>query len=223
MTSKILAGAVALMAVGMWAGCTANAEKHAQQEEKAEGSQWESSPGTYAVFQTSMGNIVCELFGDVAPVTVENFVGLAQGTKEWTDPRTAQKRKTRFYDGLIFHRVIEEFMIQGGDPLGNGTGGPGYRFQDECSPDVTFDAPGKLAMANAGPNTNGSQFFITLVPTHWLNGRHTIFGQVVEGQDVAEAISMVPKGPNDRPLTPVTIEKLEIVTVHAEPDEKTGA
>ena len=160
-----------------------------------------------------MGNVVCRLFEKQTPVTVKNFVDLAEGHKEWTDPKTGQKTKKRFYDGLIFHRVIPNFMIQGGCPLGTGTGGPGYTFDDEIVPELTFDKPGLLAMANAGPGTNGSQFFITTVPTPWLTGHHTIFGEVVEGQDVVVNIGNVPRGPNDKPLTPVVIKKVVITRV----------
>jgi peptidyl-prolyl cis-trans isomerase A (cyclophilin A) len=170
-------------------------------------------PGLYAIFHTTMGAITCSLFEKEAPKTVDNFVGLAEGTKEWTDPKTQAKVKKRFYDGLIFHRVIPQFMIQGGDPEGTGRGGPGYRFEDEFASGLKFDQPGRLAMANAGPNTNGSQFFITTVPTPWLDNRHTIFGQVVEGQDVVGAIEAVKKDGRDKPLTPIVIEKLEIKKV----------
>ncbi len=142
----------------------------------------------YATFKTSMGDIVLKLLPDKAPKTVENFVGLAEGTKEWTDPK-GQKVKKPLYDGTMFHRVIPDFMIQGGDPLGNGTGGPGYRFADEIGPDNKFDRPGLLAMANAGPNTNGSQFFITEVPTPWLDKGHTIFGEAVKGKDLVAKIA----------------------------------
>lgn len=169
--------------------------------------------GMYATFETSMGNIVCKLFEKETPITVNNFVGLAEGTKEWTDPNTGQKVKKRFYDGLTFHRVIPNFMIQGGCPLGTGTGGPGYTFQDEIVPSLTFSKPGLLAMANAGPGTNGSQFFITHGPTPWLDTHHTIFGEVVEGQDVVVAIGNVPKGPGDKPVTPVIIKKVKIERV----------
>ena len=170
-------------------------------------------PGLYAVFQTNQGSFTCRLFEKEAPKTVDNFVGLANGTKEWTDPKTGKKVQKRFYDGLIFHRVITKFMIQGGDPEGTGRGGPGYKFEDECRPDLIFDKPGKLAMANAGPNTNGSQFFITTVPTPWLNNKHTIFGEVVEGQNVIEIIEAVKKDRGDKPLEDVVIEKLEIKKV----------
>jgi peptidyl-prolyl cis-trans isomerase A (cyclophilin A) len=143
----------------------------------------------YATFKTSMGDIVVKLLPDKAPKTVENFLGLAEGTKEWTDPRSGQKVKKPLYDGTRFHRVIPDFMIQGGDPLGNGTGGPGYRFADEIGPDNKFDKSGKLAMANAGPGTNGSQFFITEVPTPHLDRGHTIFGETVKGQDLVAKIA----------------------------------
>ena len=170
-------------------------------------------PGTYATFDTTEGKIVVRLFEKEAPKTVANFIELAEGKREWTHPATHQKTRDRLYDGTIFHRVIPNFMIQGGDPLGQGIGGPGYRFEDETrgSPH-NYDKPGKLAMANSGPNTNGSQFFITVAATQWLTGKHTIFGEVVEGQDVADKISKVARGANDRPakdvkLTKVTIER----------------
>jgi peptidyl-prolyl cis-trans isomerase A (cyclophilin A) len=160
----------------------------------------------YATFDTSQGTIVCKLFTKAAPKTVDNFVALATGSKEWTDPNTHQPSKKPLYDGTIFHRVISNFMIQGGDPLGNGTGDPGYKFEDEFQSGKTFDKPGILAMANSGPNTNGSQFFITEVPTPWLNGRHTIFGEVVSGLEVVTKIVNVPKGPGDRPTTAVVLK-----------------
>ncbi|MFY3745810.1 peptidylprolyl isomerase [Anaeromyxobacter sp. Red801] len=143
----------------------------------------------YATFQTSMGDLVVKLLPEKAPKTVKNFVELAEGTREWTDPRTGQKVTKPLYDGTVFHRVIPDFMIQGGDPLGTGTGGPGYRFEDEIGPDNVFSKPGLLAMANAGPNTNGSQFFITEVETPWLNKGHTIFGEVVKGGDLVPKIT----------------------------------
>jgi peptidyl-prolyl cis-trans isomerase A (cyclophilin A) len=142
----------------------------------------------YATFETSAGKIGVRLLADRAPKTVANFVGLATGTKEWTDPRTGQKSKKPLYDGTVFHRVIPSFMIQGGDPKGNGTGDPGYKFEDEVHPDDVFK-PGMLAMANSGPNTNGSQFFITEVATTHLNGRHTIFGVVTCGLDLVAKIA----------------------------------
>jgi len=172
------------------------------------------SPGTYAIFNTSEGKIVCRLFEKDAPKTVANFVELAEGSREWTHPVTNAKGKNKLYDGTIFHRVIPQFMIQGGDPAGTGMGGPGYRFEDETkgSPH-SFDKAYKLAMANAGPNTNGSQFFITVGPTTWLTGKHTIFGEVVEGANVVDKISNVARNGQDKPHKPVTIEKLEIERV----------
>lgn len=165
----------------------------------------------FARIITSMGDINCELFPDKAPKTVANFIGLAEGTKEWLVPGTNQWVKKPLYSGTIFHRVIPNFMIQGGDPLGNGTGGPGYEFEDEFSPDLKFDVPGRLAMANAGPNTNGSQFFITERPTPHLNNRHTIFGQCKE-VDVVKAIARVERDPsNDRPKTDVVIKEIKII------------
>ncbi len=169
--------------------------------------------GTYAVLETSQGTIVCRLFENEAPNTVANFVGLAEGTKEFTDPRSRQKVNRPFYDGLAFHRVIPGFMIQGGCPLGNGTGGPGYSFADEFHSSLRHNQPGKLSMANAGPNTNGSQFFVTLAPTPWLDGRHTIFGEVVEGQEIAVKISQAARDPNDRPRVPVILQKVRIERV----------
>jgi peptidyl-prolyl cis-trans isomerase A (cyclophilin A) len=161
----------------------------------------------------NLGAVKIKLFNDAAPNTVDNFVGLAEGTKEFTDPKTGQKTKRKFYDGLVFHRVIPDFMIQGGDPLGTGTGGPGYKFEDEVSNNpYKHTKPGILSMANAGKNTNGSQFFITVAATPWLDGKHTVFGEVIEGMDIVNKISRVPKGAQDRPtetvtMTSVTIEK----------------
>ena len=163
-----------------------------------------------AKLRTNLGTITVRLFPDQAPKTVRNFVDLAEGTREWTDPTTRQPSNARLYDGTIFHRVIPDFMIQGGDPLGTGTGGPGYKFADEFHPDLTFSRPYLLAMANAGPGTNGSQFFITTVPTPHLNGRHTIFGEVTEGSDLVDQISKVTTGRNDRPVDDVVIESVEI-------------
>lgn len=170
-----------------------------------------NSPGTYAVFNTSEGKIMVRLFEIDAPVTVKNFIELAEGKREWTHPVSHAKSSDKLYDGTIFHRVIPDFMIQGGDPAGTGTGGPGYRFQDETkgSPH-RFDKPGKLAMANAGPNTNGSQFFITVAPTPWLTGNHTIFGEVVEGQDVVVNISKVARNSQDKPHKAVVLESVAI-------------
>ena len=163
-----------------------------------------------ATLHTSQGTIVIRLFPDHAPETVRNFVDLVQGAREWTDPRTGSTTTGRLYDGTIFHRVIPNFMIQGGDPLGTGTGGPGYKFADEFHPDLAFDRPYLLAMANAGPGTNGSQFFITTVPTPHLNRRHTIFGEVIEGQDVVDQISHMATDSRDRPVKDVVLESVEI-------------
>ncbi len=170
--------------------------------------------GTYAVFTTSEGKITTKLFPEVAPKTVENFITLAEGTRDWTHPTGGKKSGEKLYDGTVFHRVIPQFMIQGGDPAGNGMGGPGYRFEDETkgSPHK-FDKPGKLAMANAGPNTNGSQFFITLANTEWLTGKHTIFGEVVEGQEIVEKISKVARNGQDKPNKPVVLESVVIERV----------
>jgi peptidyl-prolyl cis-trans isomerase A (cyclophilin A) len=167
--------------------------------------------GTYAIFNTSEGQIVVRLFENDAPKTVANFVELAEGKREWTHPVGNKKSSDKLYDGSIFHRVIPDFMIQGGDPAGTGFGGPGYKFEDETkgSPHK-FNVAGKLAMANSGPNTNGSQFFITVAPTDWLTGKHTIFGEVVESQKVVEKISRVPRNGQDKPLKPVVIESLVI-------------
>src|SRR5437588_11996485 len=168
-------------------------------------------PGTYATFETSEGTLVCRLFDKEAPKTVANFVDLAEGKREWKHPATGKKSNDRLYDGTIFHRVIPDFMLQGGDPAGTGTGGPGYQFEDETkgSPHK-FDKPGKLAMANAGPNTNGSQFFITVAATTWLTGNHTIFGEVVEGQDVVNKITQLPRNRQDRPVKDVVLKSVTI-------------
>jgi peptidyl-prolyl cis-trans isomerase A (cyclophilin A) len=167
-----------------------------------------------ATLQTNQGRVVIRLFPDHAPKTVRNFVELAEGGKEWTDPRTGRATTSKLYDGTIFHRVIPDFMIQGGDPAGSGMGGPGYRFQDETiGSKHKFDKPGKLAMANSGPGTNGSQFFITLAPTEWLTGKHTIFGEVVEGQDIVVKISKVARNSMDKPHKPVVVESVVIERV----------
>jgi peptidyl-prolyl cis-trans isomerase A (cyclophilin A) len=167
-----------------------------------------TKPGTYATFKTSEGTVVCELFEKDAPITVKNFIELAEGTKEWS---SRAKKGPKLYDSTVFHRVIPAFMIQAGDPEGTGMGGPGYKFADETkgSPH-NFKKPGKLAMANAGPNTNGSQFFITVADTSWLTGKHTIFGEVVEGYDIVEKISKVSRDGSDRPKTPVVLEAVTI-------------
>jgi len=165
-----------------------------------------------ATLHTNHGDIAIELFADQAPKTVENFVGLANGTKEYADPKTGEKTTGNFYDGLTFHRVIDGFMIQGGCPLGTGIGGPGYQFGDEFHPELTFNKPYLLAMANAGPGTNGSQFFITVGPTPHLNRRHTIFGEVTDqaSQKVVDEIAQVPVGRMDRPVEPVVINSVTI-------------
>jgi peptidyl-prolyl cis-trans isomerase A (cyclophilin A) len=179
--------------------------------ERKESNMAERTPGTYAIFTTSEGTIVTKLFENEAPETVANFIGLAEGTKKW---ESRSKKGDKLYDGTIFHRVIPEFMIQGGDPEGTGMGGPGYRFADETkgSPHG-FQETGKLAMANAGPNTNGSQFFITVAATSWLTGRHTIFGEVTEGYDIVEKISKVARDGQDRPKKPVVLESVVIERV----------
>jgi peptidyl-prolyl cis-trans isomerase A (cyclophilin A) len=170
-----------------------------------------TKPGTYATFTTTQGTIVCELFEKDAPITVKNFIDLAEGTREWN---SRSKKGDKLYDGTIFHRVIPNFMIQGGDPEGSGMGGPGYKFGDETkgSPH-DFSEVGKLAMANAGPGTNGSQFFITTTQTPWLTGKHTIFGKVIEGYDIVEKISKVPTASQDKPKTPVVLESVIIERV----------
>jgi len=164
----------------------------------------------YATLKTTMGDIVILLYEDKAPNTVANFVGLATGTKEWIYPNTRQKVKRPLYNGTIFHRVIPGFMIQGGDPTGNGTGGPGHTFPDEFHPDLKHSKAGIVSMANHGPNTNGSQFFITLAPTPWLDGRHAVFGEVVKGQEVVEAIGNEPRDTRDRPLVNIILTEVVI-------------
>ncbi|HLI30627.1 MAG TPA: peptidylprolyl isomerase [Terriglobia bacterium] len=168
-------------------------------------------PGLYALIETTMGRIICELFAGKAPVTVQNFADLAMGKKRWYDAAERVWCERPYYNGLTFHRVIPDFMIQGGDYMGNGTGRVGYTFEDEFSADLTFDKPGLLAMANAGPNTNGAQFFVTVAPTPWLNHKHAIFGQVAEGQDVVNAISLTPRNVHDRPLQPVIMRRVSII------------
>ena len=172
------------------------------------------TPGTYAILQTSQGKIVCRLHEKEAPKTVANFIDLAEGSREWTHPTNNKKSKDKLFDGTIFHRVIPKFMIQGGDPAGTGFGGPGYKFEDETkgSPHG-FNKPGKLAMANSGPNTNGSQFFITVAATPWLTGNHTIFGEVIEGQDIVDKISEIDRDRSDKPRTPVVLESVTIERV----------
>ena len=193
-------------------GCSKNVNDSVKENNKEIKMETE---GTYTVIEVthggeSLGSIVLELYIEKTPVTVQNFIGLAEGTREFTDLKTSEKVKRPFYNGLIFHRVIPEFMIQGGDPLGNGRGGPGYKFKDEIVPELKFDTPGLLAMANAGPGTNGSQFFVTVAPTPWLNGKHTIFGKVVEGMDIVMKISEVQADRQNMPLKPVVMKKVTI-------------
>ena len=164
----------------------------------------------YADFVTTEGNFTIRLFDKETPNTVANFVGLAEGTKEWTDPRTNQKSHQPYYDGIVFHRVIDGFMIQGGDPLGKGYGGPGYKFGDEFHPSLRHSKPGILSMANAGPNTNGGQFFITLAPTPHLDDRHAVFGEVTEGMDVVSKIGKTATGDRDRPTKDIIIQHVTI-------------
>ena len=164
-----------------------------------------------ATFVTTAGSFTVQLMPEHAPKTVDNFVGLATGAKSWTDPKDGTSKDAALYPGTIFHRVIDGFMIQGGDPMGTGTGGPGYTFEDECPPDgPTFNQVGRLAMANAGPGTNGSQFFVTVAETPWLNGKHTIFGQVTDGYEIVEAISKASTASMDRPSEDVVIERIDI-------------
>jgi cyclophilin family peptidyl-prolyl cis-trans isomerase len=165
----------------------------------------------YAQFETTLGNFTVELYESKTPKTVGNFVGLAEGTKEWKHPKTGERHTKPYYDGIIFHRIIRGFMIQGGDPLGEGFGGPGYQFEDEFHPELRHDRAGILSMANAGPNTNGSQFFITLGPTPHLDRKHSVFGAVVKGLDVVEKIGAVQVGRQDRPVTPVVMNRVTIV------------
>ncbi len=165
-----------------------------------------------ATFETTAGSFTAKLMPEHAPKTVANFVALATGSRDWTDPRDGRTKTEPLYDGTIFHRVIADFMIQGGDPAGRGTGGPGYSFEDECPPGgPSFDRPGLLAMANAGPNTNGSQFFVTVAPARWLTGKHTIFGEVTDGYEVVEAISKIPTRAQDRPVTDVVLAHVRIL------------
>jgi peptidyl-prolyl cis-trans isomerase A (cyclophilin A) len=171
-----------------------------------------ASQRTSATIKTNHGDIVVRLFPDQAPKTVRNFVELAEGSREWTHPETREKLTKPLYEGTIFHRIIPGFMIQGGDPLGSGRGGPGYTFADEFHPDLSFDRPYLLAMANAGPGTNGSQFFITVAPTGWLNRKHTIFGEVADqgSRAVVDAIAAVRTGRGDRPVEDVVIETIDV-------------
>ncbi len=202
-----------LSVVVLWVGAAAFAAPKASSKSSGEGKfmkEAEQGKELYATFQTTQGDIVVRLFSKDAPKTVANFVGLATGEKEWTDPKTKTKEKKPLYDGTIFHRVIPNFMIQGGDPTGTGMGSPGYSFEDEFQSGRKFDKVGILAMANAGPGTNGSQFFITTATPGHLNNRHTIFGEVVSGYDVVEKIAAVPRDSRDKPKTDVVIKKVAI-------------
>lgn len=187
-----------------------SSRKSKNQKDKSPSASTKGTP-MYAIFETTQGTFKIKLFADKAPKTVENFVGLAEGTKEFTDPKTDKKVKRPFYDGLIFHRVIPNFMVQGGCPLGTGTGGPGYKFEDEIARDLKHDKPGKLSMANSGPNTNGSQFFITVAATPWLDGKHAIFGEVVENYELVKAISEVRTAANDKPAEAIVIKHVKII------------
>lgn len=201
-----------IFAFASFAGSDAEAKKTAKTAKNTKKAGKEQKVEKYeVVMKTSAGDIVMKLFPDKAPKTVENFVGLANGSKAWKDPKTGKEVTGKsLYVGTIFHRIIPNFMVQGGDPLGNGSGGPGYAFEDEFHPSLRFDKPGLLAMANAGPRTNGSQFFITVVPTPWLNNRHTIFGEVTSGMDIVQKIVSAPRGPNDYPNSPVKVESITI-------------
>ncbi len=174
-------------------------------------------PGLYATIQTSMGNIVARLFETETPITVKNFVDLQLGRKSWRDPKTRQMVRRPLYNGVLFHRVFDRFMIQTGDPTGTGAGDIGFTIKDEFNPALKFDKPGRLGMANAGPGTGSSQFFITTVPTPHLNGQHTIFGEVVEGQDVANAIGKVPANTEGRPRKPVILKTITFERVGPAP------
>lgn len=197
------------------AAATSEAPKSSTQPSRQQGAQvtLPPEPGEYAIIYTSMGDIVCRLFDKTAPKTVANFIGLATGKKAWTDTESGTLKHTPLYSGTTFHRVIPGFMIQGGDPEGNGEGTPGYKINDEIDPNRSFDKPGILAMANSGPNTNGSQFFITVAPQPHLDGHYSIFGEVVSGQDVVDAISQVQRDEDDKPLIPVKILRIAIRTV----------
>ena len=198
MRATLLASALTALA---WAGSPAAAE------------EGELPKGLYATFVTSMGEFTCVLYEKQCPETVKNFVGLAMGIKSSADPRTGRRRKARFYNGLLFHRVIKRFMIQGGCPVGTGTGGPGYRFEDEFVPSLRHDRPGRLSMANSGPNTNGSQFFVTTAATAHLDDKHTIFGQVASGMATVRRIEAVPTDSNDKPTRPVVIRQVRVFRV----------
>jgi peptidyl-prolyl cis-trans isomerase A (cyclophilin A) len=190
---------------------SAETQERLQAEPEAQAITLDQPPGLYAVFETTLGRIVCRLFPEKAPATVQNFVDLARGAKRWHNAGENTWEQRPYYSGLTFHRVIPKFMIQGGDYMGNGTGRIGYTFEDEFHPSLGFDRAGRLAMANAGPNTNGAQFFITVEPAPWLDRKHSIFGEIVEGHDVAKAICNTPRDVRDRPLKPVLMRRVVIV------------
>ena len=191
-TMLVLLLAAALLAATLAVAADHPAAKSAAKPTATPAAPGKLAPGTYAVMKTSMGTMVFRLFTEQAPKTCENFIGLADGTKPWKDPVSGAMMKKPLYNGVIFHRVIKDFMLQGGDPMGVGIGGPGYKFADEFSPDLRFDRDGLLAMANSGPATNGSQFFVTVRPTPHLDNRHTIFGEIVDGKDVLKKIALTP-------------------------------
>ncbi len=215
---NILSNLSFMAGIIMMAGCVSGGPADVNDTSQKEQVKPSDDPGLYAVIEVTrgeekLGEIRLQLFSEKAPETVANFTELATGKKEFVDPATGEEKKARFYDGIIFHRIIENFMIQTGDPTGTGRGGPGYRFEDEFSDELKFDQKGILAMANSGPNTNGSQFFITLQPTPWLNNRHTIFGEVVEGMDVVEKISMVETDHADRPAEDIVMERVRVIDI----------
>ena len=224
MTKLITQSLLALVCVGMTSrAATATKHKTAAKSAPTPAPIVDPNKGktVIAVFETSMGTFSAKLYADKAPKTVANFTGLAEGTHEWTDPKTNKKVKRPLYDGTVFHRIIAGFMIQGGDPLGNGTGGPGYKFDNEISPDLKHSKPGILAMANAGPNTNGSQFYITVDKKEYLDGSYSVFGEVtgegskpdgtkIEGIKIIDEISRVKTGAMDRPVEPVTLKSVKI-------------
>ena len=208
-------------------GSSTTSSQHAATEASAQPKSKKNSKQPTAIFETTAGNITCTLLPEQSPITVANFIGLATGTKDWTDPKTGKvMHGVPLYNGTIFHRVIPDFMIQGGDPMATGIGGPGYKFRDEAT-SLTFDRPGRLAMANSGPNTNGSQFFITEAPYPSLNGHYNLFGQC-EDIDVVKKIARMPTDRNDRPRDPVKIIQVKIIDPHhpakeagtAAPDQK---
>jgi len=210
---KCLAFAMIFLSIAFLCAAMAQEAKIENKEKPMIDNLPDLAPGTYVLFDTTMGRIIARLFTEQAPKTTAVFIGLVEGTKPWKDQNTGQTVQRPFYDGLIFHRVIPDFMIQGGCPLGMGYGGPGFKFDDEFHPKLRHDKPGILSMANSGPNTNGSQFFITERPTPHLDNLHTIFGEVVDGMDVVKKIARVERGAKDKPLTPVVMKKVSIVRI----------